>query len=80
MAATTTHFPKQKAPCGRMAEGDRHLESDDDGLAFEDIKYSCGCREIGHVYHDGSVRIRTIRHDGKVLRDERCGEHEAFEV
>jgi hypothetical protein len=80
MAATTTHFPKQKAPCGRMAEGDRHLESDDDGLAFDDLKYSCGCREIRHVYHDGCVRIRTIRHDGKVLRDERCAEHEAFEV
>ena len=40
----------------------------------------CGCREIRHVYHDGCVRIRTIRHDGKVLRDEHCGEHEAFEV
>jgi hypothetical protein len=80
MAATTTHFPKQKAPCGRMQEGDHHVESDDDGLSFDDRKYSCGCREIRHVYHDGGVRIRTIRHDGKVLRDERCGEHEAFEV
>jgi hypothetical protein len=80
MPATTTHFPKQKAPCGKMAEGDRHLESDDDGLAFDDLTYSCGCRETRHVYHDGSVRIRTIRHDGKVLRDEHCGEHETFEV
>jgi hypothetical protein len=80
MAATTTHFPKQKAPCGRMAEGDRHLESDDDGLAFDDLTYSCGCRETKHTYHDGDVRIRTIRHDGKVLRDERCGEHESFEA
>jgi len=80
MAATTTHFPIQKAPCGRMHEGDHHVESDDDGLSFDDRKYSCGCREIRHVYHDGCVRIRTIRHDGKVLRDERCGEHEAFEV
>jgi hypothetical protein len=80
MAATTTHFPKQKAPCGRMAEGDRHLESDDDGLAFDDLKYSCGCRETRHVYHDGCVRIRTIRHDGKILRDEHCGEHESFEA
>ena len=80
MAATTTHFPKQKAPCGRMAEGDRHVESDDDGLAFDDLKSSCGCREIRHIYHDGGVRTRTIRHDGKVLRDERCGEHESFEA
>jgi hypothetical protein len=80
MAATTTHFPKQTAPCGRMAEGDHHVESDNDGLAFDDLKYSCGCRETRHVYHDGCVHIRTIRHDGKVLRDERGGEHEAFEV
>ena len=29
------------------------VESDDDGLAFDDLKYSCGCREIRHVYHDG---------------------------
>ena len=65
---------RRKRPIGRL------LESDDDGLAFDDRKYSCGCREIRHVYHDGCVRIRTIRHDGKVLRDERSGEHEAFEV
>ena len=80
MVATTTHFTKQNAPCGRTKDCDRHVESDDDGLAFDDIKYLCGCREIRHVYHDGCVRIRTIRHDGKVLRDEHCGEHEAFEV
>jgi hypothetical protein len=80
MAATTAHFAKQKAPCGRMADGYRHAEGDDDGLSFDDLKYSCGCREIRHVYHDGCVHIRTLRHDGKVLRDERCAEHEAFEV
>jgi hypothetical protein len=80
MVATTTHFTKQKAPCGHTADGDRHIESDDDGLSFDDLKFACGCREIRHVYHDGSTRIRTIRHDGKVLRDEHCAEHEAFEV
>ena len=80
MVATTTHFAKQKAPCGRTADCDHHVEGDDDGFAYDDVKYSCGCREIRHVYHDGCVRIRTIRHDGKVLRDERSGEHEAFEV
>jgi hypothetical protein len=80
MAATTTHFTRQKAPCGRMAHGDHHVEGDDDGLLYDDFKFSCGCREIRHVYHDGCTRIRTIRHDGKVLRDEHSAEHETFEA
>ncbi|BBX90663.1 hypothetical protein [Mycolicibacterium boenickei] len=80
MTATTTHFPSQKAPCGRTTQGDHHIENDDDGLSFDDFTFACGCRETRHTYHDGCVSIRTIRHDGKVLRDERCGEHEAFEV
>ena len=80
MVATTTHFTKQTAPCGHKADGDHHVEADDDGLLYDDFKFSCGCREIRHVYHDGSTRIRTIRHDGKVLRDEHCGEHETFEA
>jgi hypothetical protein len=77
MVATTTHFTKHKAPCGRTADGHHHIEADDDGLTYDDLKYACGCREIRHMYHDGSTRIRTIRHDGKVLRDEHSGEHEA---
>jgi hypothetical protein len=80
MVATTTHFTKQKAPCGHTSDGDHHIEADDDGLIYDDLKYSCGCREIRHIYHDGSTRIRTIRHDGKVLRDEHSGEHETFEA
>jgi hypothetical protein len=80
MVATTTHFTKQKAPCGHTADGDQHVEADNDGLMYDDLKYSCGCREIRHIYHDGSTRIRTIRHDGKVLRDEHSGEHETFEA
>ena len=80
MAAMTTHFPSQKAPCGRASAGDHHIESDDDGLSFENVRFSCGCRETRHTYHDGCVRVRTVRHDGKVLRDERSSEHEAFEV
>ncbi|MEQ0762976.1 hypothetical protein ABLN67_00205 [Mycobacterium tuberculosis] len=45
--------------------------------AYDDLKFSCGCREIRHFYHDGSMRVRTIRHDGKVLKDEHSGDHEA---
>ena len=77
MVATTTHFTKQKAPCGHMKDGDHHVEGDDDGLDYDDVRFSCGCRETRHVYHDGSIRIRTIRHDGKVLKDEHSGDHEA---
>jgi hypothetical protein len=80
MVATTTHFTKQKAPCGHPADGDHHVESDDDGLTLDTVKFACGCRQTRHTYHDGCTRIRTIRHDGKVLLDERTGEHETFEA
>jgi len=80
MDSTLTHFTKQRAPCGRTVDGDHHVEGDDDGFAYDDVKYACGCREIRHVYHDGTTRFRTIRHDGKVLKDERSGEHETFEA
>lgn len=56
MVATTTHFPKQKAPCGHMVDGDHHIERDDEGLAYDDLKFSCGCREIRHFYHDEPPR------------------------
>jgi hypothetical protein len=80
MDTTMTHFTKQKAPCGRTVDGDHHVEGDDDGFKYDDLKYACGCREIRHVYHDGTTRFRTTRHDGKVLKDERTGEHETFEA
>ena len=80
MIATTTQFTKQTAPCGRMTGGHHHVEVDDDGLSFDDVTYTCGCREIRHTYHDGSTRFRTTRHDGKVLKDEHSAEHETFEA
>jgi hypothetical protein len=77
MTGTTTHFSKERAPCGKLVDGSRHREGDGDGLAFDDLTYACGCRKIRHEFHDGSVRIRTTRHDGKVLMDEHSGDHEA---
>lgn len=77
MVGTRTHFTKERAPCGRVVDGDRHVEDDTEGLAFDDMTYACGCRHIRHAYHDGSIRIRTVRHDGKVLADEHSGDHEA---
>ena len=38
MVVTTTHFAKQKAPCGRTADGDHHVEGDDDGFACDDFE------------------------------------------
>jgi hypothetical protein len=76
MVSVSDHFTRQRAPCGRVVDGDRHREDDDSGLVIDDVTYTCGCREIRHEYHDGSFRIRTVRHDGKVLADEHSGDHE----
>jgi hypothetical protein len=77
MTGTSTHFTKERAPCGRLVDGDHSREGDSEGLRFDDTTYRCGCRRIRHEFHDGSVQIRTIRHDGKVLSDEHSGDHEA---
>ncbi|MEJ3746157.1 hypothetical protein WEI85_23070 [Actinomycetes bacterium KLBMP 9797] len=70
MVGKRTHFSTETAPCGRLVEGDHYRDSDDDGLVITDEYYACGCRQIRHEFHDGSVRTRSIRHDGKVLLDD----------
>ncbi|HEY5856342.1 MAG TPA: hypothetical protein VIW24_20475, partial [Aldersonia sp.] len=60
-----------------VKDGRRHEENDDEGLRIDDVTYACGCRRIRHEYHDGSINIKTIRHDGKVLVDEHSSDHEA---
>jgi hypothetical protein len=77
MVGTKTHFTQGIAPCGRPAEGDRHRDDDDSGLVIDDLLWACGCRQIRHTFHDGSMRVQTVRHDGKVLADEHSGDHEA---
>ena len=77
MVTTTTHFTRERAPCGKLMDGARHWEDDDAGFVIDDLRYICGCRRIRHVFHDGSIRIRTVRHDGKVLLDEHSADHEA---
>ena len=42
MVGTMTHFTKHKAPCGRMVDGDRHVEGDEDGFAYDELKHACG--------------------------------------
>jgi hypothetical protein len=76
MITESLHFSAEKAPCGKISDGTRHQEDDDEGLSVDDRKYRCGCRTIRHIYHDGSVRIRVIRHDGKVLSDEHSSDHD----
>ncbi|GAA4487229.1 hypothetical protein GCM10023094_45290 [Rhodococcus olei] len=77
MIATKSSFVSERAPCGGMYGGERHVEDDSEGLQFDDMTYECGCRRIRHVFHDGSIRVRIVRHDGKVLVDEHSGDHEA---
>ncbi|MCP2319295.1 hypothetical protein APR12_004662 [Nocardia amikacinitolerans] len=77
MLCTTEPFLGERAPCGKLRGGTRHREDDEEGLVIDNLHYDCGCRRIRREFHDGSVRIRVIRHDGKVLADEHSGDHEA---
>jgi hypothetical protein len=67
----------QRAPCGRIVDGESCQDRDEEGLLVFDVYYACGCRSIRHEYHDGSVCRRIVRHDGRVLVDELIAEHSA---
>jgi hypothetical protein len=73
--AHSIHFHSRQAPCGRLVDGDRCEDEDADGLATHDDYFACGCRNIRHELHDGSICSRVVRHDGKVLVDEVVGAH-----
>jgi hypothetical protein len=75
MAATSILFTSEKAPCGRIVEGEHFQDQDDEGLVTDNLYYACGCRSIRHEYHDGSVLLKVIRHDGTVLSDDLVAEH-----
>lgn len=77
MTGTKMHLTGERAPCGRLGDADRSQDDDFEGLRRDDLLFACGCRKLRHEFHDGSVRIRTVRHDGKVLMDEHSGDHEA---
>ncbi|MBT2506467.1 MULTISPECIES: hypothetical protein [Streptomyces] len=76
MVGNTIDFTEERAPCGRIVDGLRYQEDDTAGLVIDEVTYACGCRRVRHEFHDGSVRIRTVRHDGTVVHDEHSGEHE----
>ena len=63
-------FTRQRAPCGRIVDGENYEDHDDEVVVTQETLYSCGCQSIQHEYHDGSVSRKIVRHDGHVLVDE----------
>ncbi len=70
MGSTTMSFTNQKAPCGRIVDGESYQDRDEEVLVTEALDYACGYRSIRHEYHDGGVSRNVVRHDGTVLVDE----------
>ncbi|MBI4477332.1 MAG: hypothetical protein HY654_09180 [Acidobacteria bacterium] len=63
-------FKGLQAPCGRIVDGERYEDHDDEVVITQETLYTCGCQSIQHEYHDGSVSRKIVRHDGHVLVDE----------
>jgi len=70
MSTTRTCFTSEKAPCGRIVDGERCQDRDEECLISDGLLYACGCRSFRHEYHDGSVSCKVVRHDGTILVDE----------
>jgi hypothetical protein len=70
MVGTRIRFTSEQAPCGKTVDGERYRDDDDEGLVISDHYYACGCRTTRHEFHDGSIQVKAIRHDGKVVVDE----------
>ena len=67
---TRTSFTGQRAPCGRVVDGARYSDRDDDGMVAEHLHYGCGCQDFRDDFHDGSTHHRVVHHNGHVLLDE----------
>jgi hypothetical protein len=74
MVSTSTVVQSQRAPCGRLVDGESHEDQDEQGLVIHDVYYACGCRSIHHEYHDGSICRKIVHHDGTCLVDELIAE------
>jgi hypothetical protein len=70
MTGTRTPFAPETAPCGRKVGGERFDDDDGHGLLIRDQFYACGCSRIRHEYHDGSIHMAAVRHDGKRVHDQ----------
>jgi len=75
MVGTTAHFTREQAPCGRIVDGEHYRDDDQEGLVIRDEYYACGCRRIRHEYHDGSIQMTAIRHNGTVVRQPSAPDH-----
>ena len=63
-------FKSQRAPCGRIVDGESYQDRDEEVLVTHQVSYACGCRSTRHEYHDGSVSRKEVHHNGTVLVDE----------
>ena len=70
MTVENTSFSGQRVPRGRIADGEQHLDRDEECVLTDDYTYACGCRQTSHEYDDGGLSRLVIHHDGKVLVDE----------
>ena len=68
MAATSILFQSEKAPCGRIVEGEHFQDQDDEGLVTDNFYYACGCR-----LHPARVPRRQCREQGGPPRRHRPG-------
>ncbi|MFE3449872.1 hypothetical protein ACFXJ8_13145 [Nonomuraea sp. NPDC059194] len=75
MTGTRTPFSPETAPCGRKTGGERLIDDDGYGLLIKDQYFDCGCRRIRHEYHDGSIHLTAVRHDGKPVREQDEPDH-----
>jgi hypothetical protein len=63
-------FKSHQAPCGKMVDGTRYEDRDEEVKVTQQQRYDCGCVVTLHEYHDGSVSRTVVHHNGKVLEDE----------
>ncbi|MCW2767930.1 MAG: hypothetical protein JWO11_3889 [Nocardioides sp.] len=70
MTATVSRFEPRMAPCGHQRAGERFVSEDLQGLVTEELRYDCGCAGSKEDFHDGSVHLMTVHHNGRVLTDE----------
>jgi hypothetical protein len=75
MTGTRTVFTDVVAPCGKRGGGEHLVDEDGYGLLIRDQYFDCGCRTVRHEYHDGSIHVTAVRHDGKRVKDQSGSDH-----
>ena len=72
---TDSSFRDEKAPCGRVVDGERRQDRDVECLLTDQVFTACGCVVIRHEVHDGAFSLKVVRHDGKILVEQMNSEH-----